>query len=467
MIGINFEKNSRSKNKEQSYIQEQLEEYDKQKDCDKETADSSSPSKKTKLTNYQDSKNRIEVKDKIKETLAMPPGIDKEEAVLKLKDIFSEQQRGLGTLKEELFKEINKNENVDAEKIEEIIKRIDDQYNFSQKQLTIIYLMVKDFLKKNEVINKLYNNYFQNPSNLYKKIYNIEPVGKIDLRKGPISLILICHDENDYARMYFNDTSGRREIREEDKKKALTSGGFFLCSYPGNFPELKGSFVGVRRSIYERSNKETIDHEKQHAINKVYLDNIRLRRYNNYSPPLFSILSINNKEQREEALSFYCHQLVNEASERAKDEILAFKTDPRERTERIALFLTKKEEDQGSYDYFHINKVINKITNDTKNLCFSEQDQKETINLTREILENKYHQLIEGGLKSFENIKERGYSHEFITALLMPQALKDWPKVVSRFIQLNIHPNHHNQIQNIITFEELEIIDNINNKKSL
>ena len=448
MLGINFEKNSRPKNQERDYIKKEVETYehpDNQDDFHSNIVEEDKLSVSSiRSAGFYDENHRLNIKRKIRNVMTMPPGPEKDQAFSQLKEGFIEQQKGIAILKDELFKEIGDGDHIDLEKINEIITENDKIYKFSLQQMSVIQSMTRDVLRRNQAVNDFYNNNFKNPNKIYQQLYNTEPNGKVELHKGPISLALICYDRDDYARMYVNDNSGRRNLGDQEKKDADATGGFFRLSSPINFPELKGTIIGVKRYDYSRVD-ETIDHEEQHALNNVYLNNIDTLRKDGLSSYLYFC---NNKEQMSDVISSYCRYLVNDASNRAKDEILAYKVRD-QKNNFITKTLTQNKTIGGIYDYFDYDKTIELI----KNICQQgtlKQYQNELLNLAKKILKDEYEVLIKNGIVAVNNLKNKNYSQASIAAILMPQALENWPKAAERTKFCDFYSNSLNEIQNVV-----------------
>lgn len=452
MLGINFEKNSRPKNQERDYIKKEVETYEypnNQADFHFNVKEDKLSVSSIRSAGFYDENNRLNIKEEIKNVMSMSPGPEKDQAFSELKENFIEQQKGIAVLKDELFKEIGDGNHIDLEKINEIITENDKIYKFSLEQMSVIKTMTRDFLRRNQAVNNFYNNNFKNPNKIYQQLYNTEPNGKVELHKGPISLALICYDKNDYARMYVNDNSGRKNLGDQEKKDADATGGFFRLSSPINFPELKGTIIGVKRYDYCNVD-EIIDHEEQHALNNVYLNNIHPLRKEGLSSYLYFC---NNKEQMIDVISSYCRYLVNDASNRAKDEILAYKVSD-QKDNFITKTLTQSKTIGGIYDYLDFDKTIESI----ENICeqgILKQHQNELLDLTKKILEDEYKALIKNGIIAVNNLKNKNYPQASITAILMPQDLENWPKTVERTKFSDFYSQPNNEIQNVISSDQL------------
>jgi aryl carrier-like protein len=483
-MSINFEKMARSKNQERRHINEGIADFshpDYLDDFYEETIGiGKSPEMAINPVSYYDDGNRFDVTQEIKNVKKMPPGHEKDAAFLELKQHFLEQQKGLAILKDEIFQEIGDGARIEKEKIHEIIRENDKKYKFSEEQMVIIKGMISEFFKRNQIVNHFYKNHSDNPKRLFQKFYRVAPEGDIKLHRGPASLSLICDNQNDYSRIFANDSSGKRPL-DETKKIASLSGGVFLSSHPRDFPELQYAIIGINKLEYYNTNivNTIITHEEQHALNRIYSHHVQPLIKKDLSSALYFC---DDRKQMHTIISSYCRYLIWQASERAKDEILAYKS-TNNPDEDIVKFLTSKKDDDGLYDYFDFNKTMEEIKYIVQGVNYDNneehishtlpQQQEELIESAKTILEEDYKNLIKNGLSAINILRNKNHSQEAITAILMPQALENWPKIADRAVFFNITDENgisselkkpRNAIRNIISDEDREKLRNLQNK---
>lgn len=165
MKGINFEKMSRSKEKERAYIAEEIYESEKDNDFYQALRNSlvgedalSIDIEKASLKNmnsYFDPQNELQ-------TIAyMQPGGKKEKNMRFYKYRLIEQYKGFALLKGKIIKIIEEmQENLSSENMETLLQGIvdeyQDSYKFSPNQMHIITEMIREFSEKHEAVNNFF-----------------------------------------------------------------------------------------------------------------------------------------------------------------------------------------------------------------------------------------------------------------------------------------------------------------------
>ena len=117
---------------------------------------------------------------------------------------------------------------------------------------------------------------------------------------------------------------------------------------------------------------------------------------------------------------------------RVKDEILAYMKEGRWNPKDVFNILTIPGKKGGLYDYLAENKkeliaLYSKGENSG--------EKKKVIETAKQVFDTEYHELIRGGIRSFQDLIDNGFTVEQTIALLNAEPLVKWPKVVKRLTQ--------------------------------
>lgn len=427
--GINFDKIPRGKNKEKNYIKQEIMDSDlrEYRSYFYDTLREGIDEKYQKDANFKKVEGYFDSEKELSEILKIEPGTKKDEALGIFKLKLAEQQKGLALLKESLFETINDNESNDKLRfsLENIMYEYSDEYKFSPYQKDCIKDLIAEFLKRNKAVNNFWKENNGDPVKMYKEIFKIQPNGKVEVKMGPMSTTFICSDLVDYARLYNGDYSGNsyKEVESKTIENARKSGGVFTQGAPEDRPDLRYSIIGVKELWCMA---EVIKHEEQHAIDRVYANNIESVNLKNLE---LSLYFCKNATEAEKLAIAFCKDKIIGAGENAKDEILAYKTDEYEDSEEILAKLTKTRLEGGLYDYVDQKELLESIV---LNLMRFKDDREEIYQEAKRVIIDKYRELIEKGICAVDILRRKGYGEQGIVAVLMPQELGKWGKIANR-----------------------------------
>ncbi len=431
---IKFDKLSRAKDKERLYIKNELQEMqdlDKYRDYFssyhneilKNLNNNSEFLNSTKVENYFDPEKSL------LSILKLEKGIEKDEALNAFKYLLVKQQHGLMLLKNDIFDIIQNSDIILKEDLYNKIYEYQNLYKFSPNQIDIIKSMILEFEERHLNVNSFYKKYKGDPYIIFNKIFKTHPAGKIQIKKGPISLAFICSDLTDYARIHSGNFSGilSEDISRQDLSNANDSGGIYTYTAPLDLEYLSSTIIGVNGDGEYAQN--TILHEEQHALNNIYESKIQTieRKYF-----YLNLYSASNIEDAKKIIKAYCNGIIGQAAERAKDEIIAYKTTNSDNS-YILDILTRSKKDGGLYDYFDVDDTLENIRNNIKSFDNSQAP----LDIAKNIIIYKYKDLIEEGIFAFDLLKSKGYEFQSIVALLMQYPLNKWKKIASRNIENN------------------------------
>lgn len=412
---INFEKMRRPQNNIQKYIE------------DESVSDDSKPlikksSRSVDVLNVSSLSERDEEFNpeiELQKIRRMPRGDEKELALVEFKKLLSEQRAGITQLSHDVQSVLQKllvypdREDQIFIEARDMIEKQSQLYKLPSEVNQEIKDMLSAFADKHHSVAETIRKY-PDPRKLFKFLYGSAPEGKIELRQGVISLSFICYDIHDYAKIYKGGFRGK--VDSSDIEVSGKTGGVFLGGAPYFSSHLRGTLIGVNFSTPSYA-ETTLIHEEQHAMNRI-LRNTLSQRY-------FEV-SLYDASNTLEALSLVknrCRREVLEATQRAKDEIVAYLFDGSSVDRTINKLISSD-----LYRYFDKESILENIE---KGLEYSSASLNNNLILeeARKIFEDEYVTLIKEGAHSFRELRWKGYSSQAIAGILMPLELWRWRKI--------------------------------------
>lgn len=377
-------------------------------------------------TSSDNNRPYFDVQEKIDKILKMKPGQEKDLALADLKFNFFKQQQGLAFLAQEIFK-IMKTEKSDfPEKFKQVVETSRQEYLFSPEQLAAINKIIEEVLKRHDNVDRFYQENNGNTENMYQAICGRLPEGAIETKKGPVSLSFICSNDKDYLLLYINSNLDfiDQEITPEITNEANGSLGFHFSGITLINPNQEFSIIGIKKIDEEIVAKSVLRHEEQHALNFIYLNNLKSVVFKDLA---LNVEVLDNSDQTVDLVTEYCQDLVLKASELVKDEIIAYKISEL-KDEIILESLMKGKNSGGLYDYIDRTVVLRDIRIKSQD---SEVSSK-LLNLAAKIIIDDYEKLIKAGLAAVNELIDKGYRRQEAAEILIYQPLDKWPKVASR-----------------------------------
>ena len=360
---------------------------------------------------------------------------EKEQKLNTYKQMLKIQYEGIASMQDELIKYTEDHNNVlNEEEILSIYKKYESKYLFSIKQSTSFNNMLNSALNRNEKINKLKNE-FNKPEDLYEYICKIKPKGNVDVVYGPVSLAFICENEDDYNRIYINNFSGTQNTVRDDvdllgTKRAEKSAGFYTPGGPSHDMAIRKMIIAVKNNKDIDTIKKIINHEQQHALNRLYIDHVGFIRKNLGLGQIYYETDINKVI---DIVEKYCIEVINQAGQFAQDEILAYSFDGlHDSEESILKPLLENRENGGLYSYFDPFEIEKDILE--KCISFNKDEKNIISNKAMLILGKAYKELLTKSIDIVNDFKNAGYSSGEITALLMSERINKWDKIYKRVV---------------------------------
>lgn len=368
----------------------------------------------------------IDLKSELRKVLKLKPGIEKDEALKIYKERIALQQIGfleLSIKMNEIFYESTQKEEtpeVLSVEMQPLIEKYANLYKFTIEQVKIIERIILSFFAKNIAVKDVYHRHRGNGNDIFRHVFSGSPQNDIEVQLGPTSLTFLCANPVDYSRIYLSKPSG--QINGDDLEKSNRSGGVFMYGAPRE--DLEGTLIATNGvSPWHRRN--VVIHERQHAYNSLFLGAL-----NHFEGTALDLVfdTLQSIEKKQALVNAYCHGVINRASERAKDEILAYNADGSSGY-YIVDTLLKSEKEGGIYEYFNVDQTLTDISKIIKQ---SGEDPAPYMDRARVILTKQYERLLREGVDAYDHlIFDKKYEHEEAVALLVTQPLNRWKKTVN------------------------------------
>lgn len=371
------------------------------------------------------------------------PKDERAKLIADIKEKLAAQQEGLAKIQTNLITEIKKSP--DAPISELYDKFVEEAsplgINYSQKDLALRSL--RAYSERRQIIKELKDK-FPDIDNLFETLFGKKPVGKIELKEGPITLYFKCYNFEDYCQIYYcQDSEILAKLSDSNfgtfyKGQASLSGGINI-SEPGpvSEPRLKGVITAEksRRGNSEKKSQDVFNHEEQHSINKLFEENYRER---NVIDRLHEAKSDEDLKLALINLIVYRREYV--ADKRGKDELLAYSKAGSKNIRDTKKKLTDRSV-YALYDYMAPASSFSPMITDDDNsgklikakiMLNSEHPNLHLGPLRQKYFVDKYENVLRSGLESLKKMEKMGYSKDDTIAMLTHEPLEKWPKVVNR-----------------------------------
>lgn len=327
----------------------------------------------------------------------------KKELIREYANNMVRQQLGIAEINIHLEKEICENKNFELDQLLSYLKQQAKELKLSSWQMNRYEKLFDNLRDATNSVEKFWiKNEGRKPEEIFSDVFDVKPVGKIDIYKEKIPIIFLCYDINDYAK-----TSSDNE--DEEDTETLSS-GVFLGSLS---PELGGTIViNVSEGYGTEDINTTIIHEKRHMVDY-------------FMEKTFSSVGINyefaQSHKDDDIRMEYYEELMNEA----QTEIFAFFKSGID-TQEIFRTLTQ--------DYFPFLKK-----GEYQEIKKQYREQREDINIMqreyiRAVLTNKafFKRALKDSIKVLDGLESVGFSREKIIAMLQNTRFDFWPKYLLR-----------------------------------
>lgn len=363
------------------------------------------------------------------EKIRIAPKKEKREMLEDYKKNLAYQKEGLAYMQVELLDVIMGNPDVDIDKLDEVREEYSSWYRLTKEQNLTTFRAEQKYIENHKAIKDVMEWYHDDKDNtqIFKDMFGREPLGKIELIQGPMTIYLRIHNFDDYTFVYSGgyfqkDNKTQKEILE---RSFSTMGAKLDSDFADKkFDKIKGVVIieNARGKEFGKKEKIVFVHEQRHVINEL-LDKHEGITFNLQKAKEATTANEQNIELKR---GFRYVRGVYEAL--AKDEILAYLEDGSD-GEDIKKDLTALKEQEGVYDYFSIKKE-ELINYSVKHLGEEKRDLIEQT--TEDVFVKEYRKLINDGVDTFTKLREEGYSKEEAIALLHHEPFSKWGKLLRR-----------------------------------
>jgi hypothetical protein len=335
-----------------------------------------------------------------------------------------EQKKGIAEIQIRLTERIRENPDEGFGRLRSIIVDSVARFRLTPLQIERLEEGVREYMHKHAAV-KYYRKKYADNEELFRNCFNKDSQGSFEVVEGPMTLYFRCHDLRDYALIRLADFSVKREITDKHLKFADKSGGVSIqdCA----IPQLAGCVI-AEKSLGKAVNAETLKHEEQHAIKKLF----------ERQQPKENILEkVENVEtdKRESLLKTQLRIKRKDFERRVESEFLAYFGGGVHPSDAADKLLDKSE--FGSYKYFEEWKEKEGIEL-VSSLEKLGMDPQVIADIFRQVFVREYEDIIRKARWAMEDLEgEWHMSEEEIVNILSNEPLRKWPKLVSRLEALD------------------------------
>lgn len=358
------------------------------------------------------------------------PKKEKREKLKEYKEKLAYQKEGLAHFQVEVLDTIMKNPDVTIEELFEVSKKYNSRYGLTFRQTRSAYMALEAYTEKHQAIKEITEEY-PDGVELFKAMFNRDPLGKIELIKSPMALYFRIHNPEDYAFVYSGAYLPEidQKMREDMAERSASTGGARLNRgfADKKFNKLKGLILieNARGEEFGIKEKAIFAHEEQHVINSFLKD--EMTRYDYFK----NVETATTEEEQARILRRYFIYLREHHEARAKHEILSYFKQGFG-SQNIKAELMKLKEKGGLYDYISERKqgiidfAIRRLGEDKRELI---ED------IAEQVFVKEYRKLIEDGVNVFLQLRSEfthDYSRKEVMAILHHEPLSQWSKLLKR-----------------------------------
>jgi hypothetical protein len=363
--------------------------------------------------------------DKIKKL----PKEEKEAALDEYKRKLAYQRIGLVQTQEMLSTIIENNPDITKDKLMREFEEFQHQYGFDDNQKKKAENIIDKYLTRHKAIEEIAAKHPDGKS-LFKFICGVSPSGEVEIIKTPMTLMLRCHNTQDYNTIF---QAGRPQEKKIYSELPLSKG--VNKKYAGGISELEGAISAESTTIKAFLDQSVLKHEEQHAIYRFF----NMSAVTDKKIIAKDFLSAPD-ENKKLILKKYLRDIRKEFENDLKDEILAFIKGQRGDDflgyfKKDKKLLAKFQEKGGCYDYMRDIKENWANTFAEEMHMAGGSDKAKYLEMAREaskqILEDEYNNLIEESLGLVLKREELS-SREALVALLSQEPLGNWKKLIER-----------------------------------
>ena len=355
------------------------------------------------------------------------------------------QKIGMALLHSHLLNLIRRNPDLSSEELCKEAKTYERNYGLTDTHKEFIKAAIYAYVVAHKAVANFREKY-PIDQKLYRALFGREPVGRVRIFCGPMTLHFHCNNLEDYARIYHQIFKSDRKVTEDDKKLANLSGGVFISNAP--IKDLIGSITAEKSdwfNLFERFSSFLLsspiyDHEQQHAIYSLLSNLLDVGweyegRENQLKKELVALKKQFNGTKSEQArlvfsVLYYLQGAKINALEDAHDEILASLAG-NSHTSYIFKKLIDLKEGGGLYDFLGRSYVNLEQEIDAWPSCL----QSFAI-MAMDFNRKEYEAILRVALQAANKIRKMGLNKEELVALLTWEPVISWQRLAQRIKNL-------------------------------
>ena len=366
------------------------------------------------------------------------------------------QQKGIVDTQVELENTIRKNPDISLDELQKQIDAASNKYGFSPYQKSTFRGVNLEYHQRHVVIEKIFAKY-PDDNSLYKAMFGKEPIGKVVITQGPISINIRVNNIEDYkdAAKYIKSDhpvsfpGGLAASSDDWWPRSVTLEGLNWDS---------DWITKLTRPDLLFQENQLLNHEEQHIINNLF-DGIVTPKYpidsvDTYEAwdGLINSIRTHNEEQISISLKKFVDLAKKQAEPKIVNELSAYLKEDVP-TDLIYKILTNPDR---SYNFYGRQKIG--LSSQIEELLHGLTDADRQI--ISNVLDQEYNNLeIKNGLDAFNGLLSKGYTRNEALAYLQKEQLTDWPKIESRIPKQNLITRIANQAsQRVVTPALINVI---------
>lgn len=352
---------------------------------------------------------------------------EKQKAVKEYKKELMRQKEGIARLQDNLRKNIEKNPEISAEEMMQLVDFNARELRLTEKHKEFFKDFAEAYREKHQAIKNAREEY-PDGKELFKACFGFEPRGGIKVIQGPMSFYFRCSNPEDFADIYVQDRKNLGGVVSETERNFVVSSGRVGAQVPHTsiIPELKNLLI-IENSkfVEEGAEKGLLEHEEQHIVKRFFKEK-SLR--SNLREEIKMLKSV---EEREKILLPYLRYLREKfMAEPAKDEVLAFykqNLSPKD----IYYIMVASREQEGLYDFLALYESV--FSEDLKELGINQEMGEKAI---EKVFKQEYWEILRKTCTVLGDLEKMGKSRDEIVELLIKEPLEQWSNVVRHIKQV-------------------------------
>lgn len=371
------------------------------------------------------------------------PKEQRREAVSAFKDKLARQREAWALCRTRIGERIESNPDLPKEEMVEMVREFASHYGFAENHVKVAESLVDDYLEMHRRVNEAREKYPDDMA-LIERLSGVKftksDAEDFTVVAGPMSIEISCSGFN----------AGRICEKSKDPVVGFKYGGF--ASMSSNSKPVYYIVVNKGYSSSDPAYYSTIaPHEREHQKNRILApklygkDEVRTDVRESLNRGVLGFLrhrvgerllgferkfedevwgrytSAKDPEEKAFLLGEYMRLKREDALNRAKDEIIARKTEPDHVSWGNDSFLFGVG---GSYDFLAYLRDWNKKKDDS---LWQE--------IAKRVLVDEYSSIIDNAIVAFDQLRGSGCSQAETIAMLSDKRLADWPKTVRRLTE--------------------------------